>query len=478
MSEESVDVDDMYKFLIDKNYITNNIKKDLYSHTLKLGLNFIHTQYNNLKTTKSINRYIKDKNPNDNDFPFSFIRGDKNSTDTELTELERKKIFFLVFFPLYDYYNQKQDKDIQNEMTIIYYDLIPLEMSRFVQTENRIYDYDNYIERIKDKNYKNTGKPEFIDAYLFFIKKNIKQTGTNSHLTSKLMFASYTYLRFLINMLNDEIEWLDKKINDKQLKYENENDKKYFEKKINLNNDLNEVKRIIYRYNNATIQIQSNKSVTLKCCYYETKYVFKKFLEDNKNIINRSNYKYLSGENILSGDNALSLDDKDKIFIINFFINYVHNNNNNKNIIYYPDKLIYEQQRQDTYEDVLKNCISLLTAKINNPDKKIEHTEKLEHNEKLEHTEKLKYFDHLFEVIGKVFEFISENNVDTPTNWKELVDTVKNDIIYKLGIKKNEIEIEQKEKGGKKSRKRKHNKLKKKRKSTRKKRRKSNKKHR
>ena len=355
-------------------------------------------------------------------------------------------------------------------MTIIYYDSIPefLQSTSVLQTKDRIHDYDNYIERIKAKKYKNTGKPEFIDAYLFSIKNKIddQQTDTKSHLTSKFMFASYTYLRFLINILNDEIEWLDKKIKDKQLK--NENDEKYFEKKKKLNNDLNEVKRIIYRYNNATIQIQSNKSVTLKCCYYETKDVFKKFLEDNKNIINRSNYKYLSGDNTLSGDNALSLDDKSKIFTINSFIYYVYNNIND--VIYFTDKVIYEQQRLETYEDLLKNCISLLTAKINKPDKKIEHTEKLKH------------FDYLVKYIDDFFE--SKNNVyikemkNTLTNWKELVGTVKNDIIHELEIKKNEIELEPNEKGGKKSRKRKHNKLKKKRKSTRKKRRKSNKKHR
>ena len=184
--------------------------------------------------------------------------------------------------------------------------------------------------------------------------------------------------------------------------------------------------------------IISEKLPTYSVLYKVINKEFIKFLEKYRTKLNECNPDYLSGYKPKENQ---SLDDINKIFIINFFLHYVQTN---KNILLFRNKSIYDSQSQKTYEDVLENCISLLTKEDN--------IAKIERND-----------------IDEVFNIITDHDENIPSNWKDLVNTVKNDIIN---------ELEPKEKGGKKSRKRKHNKLKKKRKSTRKKRRKSNKKHR
>ena len=425
MSEESVDVEEMYNFLISKEYITDKININLYSHTLKPSLNYIHTEYNHRQIKTIIDDYISSKTKGrpvvfrDVDFPFNFIQGKQNNTDIQLTELERIKIFFLVFFPLYTYYNHVQDKDKQEEMTTNYYTY---------SLNGKKNDYDNYIETIKEKN-KNTSKPEFIDAYLFFINKNIERPiaeVTNEYVNkmnqlfiSKLMFASYTYLCFLSNMLNDEIEWLkDKNLN-------NHNDQKYIKKLEKLKNDLKEVNNIIEQNKNAYILIKNDdiglKHIGLKQCYDETNEKFIKILTDNE-----VEKKQITGYN----------DIFDKKYIISSIYNKLHCENLTNLDEHKFFQLMNLSYKMDlSYKNLLTQFVNLSSINLDK--------------------------------VNTVYTGILEDKN------KHCLNIVKNDIENEL--KKKE---EQKEKGGKKSRKRKHNKLKKKRKSTRKKRRKSNKKHR
>ena len=411
------DENDMYKFLVENKYIQTNINNNIYIFQLKPSSNISHTQYNNRDSTKFLNNFF----PN---FPFEGLKqqlkketketelnitklghhilsNDENNDEFNLNDLEIKKLIFIFCIVFFPFYAENRNIDRIN----FKYSKIPRSL---VKRENK-----NYIQLYKEITYLRRKKYEFIDVYIDWVKcDKLKK------------FACYTYLHFLLNMVNDDIEFIEK-------------EKENYDNYENIQNDLNiirdEIKKIIDINNYKQID-----SMHLKHLYSYIDNEFIKILKKKKLNVYGYKLKQWSDKNFLKSllkQNNINNDEHNKIDIINYIVFYLRSLPTD--IIGFNEHNTFSHKI--TYDELLTNLLTILIKK----------------------EFEIRYID-------KAFTSANEYYNNPSKLWQTLMETVKNDI--KTGL--------QNINGGKKSRKRKHNKLKKKRKSTRKKRRKSNKKHR
>lgn len=266
------DENDMYEFLVKNKYIQTNIDENIYYYPLKLTSNIKHTEYKN----KYFINFFKTLFPGD--FPFSYLKdlnkeelkldiktieNQSQNTNLKVEDLEIKKlvfIFCIVFFPLTNFM-----KTNPTRLKLKYY-------PKKIVASSSLNRDNNYIELYKEFIGK---KYEFIDVYIDWVTCNKLKN-----------FACYTYLHFLLNMVEADIEFYKNIIENNE----------YYENNENTERDLNDIK------NNITLIISRNKEKkidtdgpTYSALYKKTDEEFIKFLNSSKIDLLDNNYQYKSG---------------------------------------------------------------------------------------------------------------------------------------------------------------------------------------
>ena len=386
MSNENVYDEDMYDFLVDKNYIQTGIAKDMYvsffmehqyiiNYKGRYTTKFVQKSLSGLFSRHFPTGYLDEirtrshpgnyEIPETNPLNFKIVNGQMVLNEDDKNKMEIQKllfIFFLVFFP---------EHQVEKRLNI--------------DCEHDCKSFKkSYIEEFKQyEKYKNK-RPEFIDAYI---------NNVRSH--DLKYFACYTYLNFLFNKVEDDIEF-------------NKNNKNNNSIENEFNTIRDGIKKIIDTFKDRQIFSESNKSTpipTYSTLYKRINREFIRILDSNKKELQDHNYKYLSGYNAF-----------DRKYFIYLFYNYLIKKNKTKEISEYK----FFQLLNLDYYDFLKQFVTLY-MKSNTVE------------------EAKKNVNQFFDNIIKEYENYSK--------FEDYAENVKNNIILSIN--------NQKQLGGNKSRKRK-----------------------
>lgn len=272
------DENDMYGFLVKNKYIQTDIANNIYDSPVKLTSSIQHTLYKNRPFINFIRElfpddfpflYLKDLNKEKLNLDIKKIVEQSQSTNLNLKEKEIKKlvfIFCIVFFPLARLMNKKTTR-----LQLKYY---PYKIKApFLNRDTNYIELYNQFILIRGKKY------EFIDVYIDWVKCDKLKN-----------FACYTYLHFLLNMVEADIEFYENHIKDN----------KYYKKNQNIETELNGIKKEI------TSIIDSNKNktfytdgLTYSALYKQTDEEFIKFFGE----INLYKYGYKKVIKDINGGN-------------------------------------------------------------------------------------------------------------------------------------------------------------------------------
>ena len=395
MGDEKVYDSDMYDFLVKNKYIqTADIDKGIYVSLIVDNLYIIN--YKRRYTTQFVQKSLSGlfrinfptgylyeiqrrfhagnyEIPETNPLNFKNIRGNIVLNEDDNNKMEIQKllfIFFIVFFPEHQV-KKRLNIDCNNDC------------SSFKKS---------YIEEFKQYEKYNNKQPEFIDAYINNVmSKDLKY------------FACYTYLNFLFNKVEDDIEF----------NKNNKNNKNNNLIENGLNTIKTEIETIIDTFKDRQIYSESDRPTpTYSTLYKRINREFIRILDSdsNKKELQDHNYQYLSGYNIF-----------ERKYFIYLFYNYLIKENKTKEISEYK----FFQLLKLGYYDFLEQFVTLY----------------------MKNTEAKQIVNQFFDNIIKEYENYSK--------FEDYAETVKKNIILSINKMINKMINKPKQLGGNKSRKRK-----------------------
>ena len=281
MSNEKVSDEDMYEFLKNNNYIQTGIITNIYDSPVKLTLNIKHFIYKSMYFYNSFCKlfsnfpfsYLKDLNK-EKKLDIKKIEEQSQNTSLNLKDLEIKKlvfIFCIVFFPLNNSMNPLEKK---TRLKLKYYPDKIVNIGKLNRDTN-------YIDLYKQHVFNNGKKYEFIDVYIDWVEcDNLKN------------FACYTYLHFLLNMVEGDIEFYQ---NYMIGKYSH-----YYKKIVIIEEELNGIKDKIKSIINSNKEKKFyTDGPTYSALYEQTDKEFFKFL-NSEDLLNKRVKHYKSGYKIVN----------------------------------------------------------------------------------------------------------------------------------------------------------------------------------